>query len=503
MELYNMYFEPETAAKAYDSEWEAIGDIRAMADLCLALVFYGRDAAAERLDMRGVVITPQEFEMALSDWTVSRRQPQGERAGHYEAIRVQTSLAGKHIESRAAQSRLESRLPRVFRITEKLGLSRLEIFCFWLALVLDYDRKYERIYGYLQDNVGARMPTLGLGISLYQKCVKPEAQGDGGYGLWIGEESRLWRFLLKDIPPEPGESKLSRPLCVRENVIGYLRGEHDRDEGWKPDGELIPGAVRVRPVYEWDDLVTEKTQRMLLRQICDRVRYQEQVMETWGFGNKSPYGNGVSAVFYGSPGTGKTMAAQVIGKELGREVCKVDLSQMVSKYIGETEKNMKSLFESAAKQNMILFFDEADSLFAKRSEITGSNDRYANMETGYLLQQFEAFEGISILATNLIGNIDEAFRRRIKFYVRFPFPDRDMRLKLWTGMIPDRARLEEPLRLAEYADRFELPGSDIKEVITNAAFIAAAAGRGIRNEDVEQALQIHYLKLGKRLDSRV
>lgn len=499
MEFYNIYFEPGLSDKAYESEWEAVGDIRALVDLCLTLVFYGRDAAAERLDMRGVVITPQEFELALSDWTLEQRHPERERAEHYDAIRAQITLAGRHIESRKAQSRTERRLPRVFQVAEELELEKLEVFCFWLALVTDYDRKYERLYGYLQDNVGARMPTLGLGISLYRKCEGPDDEADGTYGLWVGEQSRLWRYLLKDLQPETGESKLSRPLCVREPVIAYLRGEHDRKEGWKPDRELVPGAARIRLVYEWEDLITEETQRMLLRQICDRVRYRDQVMETWGFGEKSPYGNGVSAVFYGAPGTGKTMAAQVIGKELGREVCKVDLSQMVSKYIGETEKNMKALFESATKQKMILFFDEADSLFAKRSDVTSSNDRYANMETGYLLQQFEMFEGISILATNFINNIDEAFRRRIKFYVRFPFPDRAMRLKLWTSMIPAQAAMEETLRLAEYADRFELPGSDIKEVITNAAFIAAAEGRGLRNEDVEKALRIHYLKLGKKI----
>lgn len=493
MDGYPMYFDPELSQQAYGSEWEAAGDIRALVDLCLNLVFYGRNADAERLDMRGVVITPQEFELALRDWTLERRNLQ---TTHQTFLRTQISQAGKHIQGRAEQSRLENRLPRVFQVAKELELNGLETFCFWLALVLDYDRKYERLYGYLQDNVGARLPTLGLGLSLYQ-IIQPDE--DNGYGLWVGETSKLWRYLLKDLPPEAGESKLSRPLCVREPVIAYLRGEHDRKEAWKPDRELVPGAVRVRLVYDWPDLITEETQRVLLHQICDRVRYQEQVMETWGFGKKSPYGNGVSAVFYGAPGTGKTMAAQVVGRELGREVCKVDLSQMVSKYIGETEKNMKTLFESAQKQNLILFFDEADSLFAKRSEVTSSNDRYANMETGYLLQQFESFGGISILATNLISNMDEAFRRRITFYVRFPFPDSAMRLRLWRSMIPARAEVEEPLRLAEYANRFELPGSDIKEVITNAAFIAAAAGRGIRNEDVEKGLRIQYLKLGKTL----
>lgn len=270
------------------------------------------------------------------------------------------------------------------------------------------------------------------------------------------------------------------------------------DMGSVMAGLLIPGAVRVPLVYDWEDLILEPSQTQLLHRICDRVHYHDQVMNDWGFSVKSPYGNGVSAVFYGSPGTGKTMAAQIVGKELGKVVWKIDLSQMVSKYIGETEKNLGKLFTAAARQEAILFFDEADSLFAKRSEVTSSNDRYANMETGFLLQQFESFEGVTILATNYINNIDEAFRRRIKFYVRFPFPDRTMRLRLWEHMIPDQARVEETLRLPDYALHHELSGSDIKEVVTNAAFFAAAAGRGIRNEDVLQALAIHNQKLGKK-----
>ena len=509
MEMYELYFDPGLAENSYGSEWEAVGDIRAFIDLNLTLAFYGRDVSAERLDMRGVVITPQEFELALKDWTLESRFPSGERETHYDAIGGEILLAQNHMNSRKEKSRAAACLPRVYQITEKLGLNRLEEFCFWLALVLDYDRKYERLYGYLQDNVGARLPTLGLGISLYRKSLPPDAQERAGadasnlpFGLWIGEKSRLWSHVLENLPPENGESKLSRPMCVRESVISCLRGEQAAAENWKPDMELVPGAVRVKLVYQWEDLIVEDTQSRLLHQICDRVRCRDKVMEEWGFGRKSPYGNGVSAIFYGAPGTGKTMAAQIIGRELERDVCKVDLSQMVSKYIGETEKNMKELFASAAKQNLILFFDEADSLFARRSEVSSSNDRYANMETGYLLQQFEAFEGIAILATNYISNIDEAFRRRIKYYVRFSFPDGDMRLKLWKSMIPAQAAVEEPLRLEFYAEQYELPGSDIKEVMMSAAFLAAAEGRGICNKDVEAALQIQYLKLGKKIDGQ-
>lgn len=482
MEFYETYFVTGKKETAYASEQEAMEDIRAFVDLCIYLAFRGRNIAEERLDMRGVVITPQEVEQALLDGTLEYR------SRRETAIRAEILAARRHLESRREESRKAEKLPRVYHASEHAGADEREEFCFWLALVLEYDRKYERLYGYLQDNVGARLPTVGLGISLYSMWGQEREP-------WIGAGSRLWQYLLKDSTPEAGESRLSRPMSVRDSVIEYLQQEQKMMMS-----DPAPGAVKIYPVYTWEDLVAEESQQRLLRQICDRVRYRDTVMEKWGFAGKSPYGNGISAVFYGAPGTGKTMAAQIIGNEIGQEICKVDLSRMVSKYIGETEKNIKTLFDHAAKYQEILFFDEADSLFARRTEVSGSNDRYANMETGYLLQQFEEFEGITILATNFIHNIDEAFRRRIKYYVRFPFPDREMRLRLWNNMIPSRAPVEDSLRTSELAEEFELSGSDIKEVVTSAAYLAASAGHGIRRTDIDRALEIHYLKLGKKIN---
>ncbi|GEM_PF-6338525 len=494
MGYLEQYFRQDLAGKCYHSDQEAVDDIRSWIDLCLNVLFDGRDPAAERLDMRGVVITPQEFDMALKDWTLAQRFPGEEEKRMKDALFDEMVQARNYIAGRCEASRQQAFFPRLFCITEEAGISDLETFCFYLALVVEYDRKYERLYGYLQDNVAARLPTVGLGLSIYIKTIrKPDDETD----CRIRPDSQLWKLLLKDVPPESGESSLSRPMSVRDNVISYLHGWED---DWRPSQQTIAGAVRVPAVYGWDDLIIEPDQYELLHQICDRVHYREQVMNHWGFEKKSPYGNGVSAIFYGSPGTGKTMAAQVIGKELNRQIYKIDLSQMVSKYIGETEKNLKQLFRAAEENDFILFFDEADSLFAKRSEVTGSNDRYANMETGFLLQQFEEFDGITILATNFINNIDEAFRRRIKFYVKFSFPDPDLRLKLWKSMIPEQAVVEEPLHFVRYAERYELPGSDIREVVTNSAYLAAARGRGICNCDVERALAIHYLKLGKRME---
>lgn len=487
---YEAYFRKELQQQGYESEAEAIADIRALVDLSLNLMFEMRNTAGERLEMRGVVITPQEFEAARKDWTLEARSAAGNPAS--QVYQKEVIQAFHHIGHRVSRSSEAGSLPRVHAIEEELHLTRLEQFCFYLALVVDYDRKYERIYGYIQDNVGARLPTVGLGLSLYGMLAPGEE-------AWLGSDSPLWKYLFQDIKPEEEASKLSRPMAIREEVTACLRGRKEESGDWKRAVQMGEGGRRVRLVYGWEDLILEESQKDLLRQICDQNRYRDQVMKTWGLERKSPYGNGISAVFYGAPGTGKTMAAQVMGRELGMEICKVDLSQTVSKYIGETEKNLDRMFRQAKEYNMILFFDEADSLFSRRTEVSGSNDRYANMETGYLLQQFEEFSGIAILATNLIHNIDDAFKRRLRFFVRFTFPDKDMRLKLWETMIPAQMPVEEPLQFSRFAARFELSGSDIREVVTNAAYLAAARGRGLKNEDIREALRVHYLKLGKKL----
>ncbi|MBQ4464330.1 MAG: ATP-binding protein [Eubacterium sp.] len=204
-------------------------------------------------------------------------------------------------------------------------------------------------------------------------------------------------------------------------------------------------------------------------------------------------------MFYGQPGTGKTMAAQVIANELGLELYRIDLSQMVSKYIGETQKNVTKLFERAKNTNAILFFDEADSLFSKRSEVKDFHDKNANAETAHLLQKLEDYEGITILATNYAQNIDDAFKRRIRFMVNFVFPDAPVRRRLWKTILPDGVPTEETLDLDFFADNFELSGSNIKEILTAAAFLAAADKRGLKNDDIIEAVKLNFEKHGKVL----
>lgn len=264
-------------------------------------------------------------------------------------------------------------------------------------------------------------------------------------------------------------------------------------------GQLGEYAVHVPAVFGWEDLIVEKEVRRQLDYICGQMKYRSIVGDQWGFHAKTPYGRGLCALFYGPPGTGKTMAVQVLAKELGLDLYRIDLSQMVSKYIGETEKNITSLFRKAKEMNVILFFDEADAFFSKRSEVKDANDRNANAEVAHLLQKLEEYEGITILATNLKENIDDAFKRRIKFMIDFRFPQKETRRMLWKKLLPEQAPREESLDLDFFADEFELSGSQIKEILLNAAYIAAGDSGQIGNQHIKEAVRLNYRKYGKIL----
>ncbi|MFP3153545.1 ATP-binding protein [Lachnospiraceae bacterium ZAX-1] len=261
-------------------------------------------------------------------------------------------------------------------------------------------------------------------------------------------------------------------------------------------------ATLIQSIYTWDDLVISPEQRRQMDMICNQIKYRNVVGEEWGFYKKTAYGRGVCALFYGSPGTGKTMAVQIIANELGLDLYRVDLSGIVSKYIGETEKNITELFDRAKHINALLFFDEADALFAKRSEVKDSHDRNANSETAHLLQKLEDYEGIVILATNFVNNIDDAFKRRIKFMVNYAFPTEEVRKKLWTTILPPQVPCEEELDLDFFAEKFELSGSSIKEILTNAAYIAAASGGYLANRHIVEAVKINFAKYGKILNQQ-
>lgn len=258
-------------------------------------------------------------------------------------------------------------------------------------------------------------------------------------------------------------------------------------------------AALINASFSWEDFVTEEKQKRQLQMICNQLKYKSVVEEEWGFKQKMPYGRGICAVFYGPSGTGKTMAVQVMANELGLDLYRVDISQLVSKYIGETEKNITELFQRAQSANALLFFDEADSLFAKRSEVKDSHDRNANTETAHLLQTIEDYEGIVILATNYYHNMDDAFKRRMKFVIKFSNPTKELRYQLWNSILPKKVKQEEELDFAFFAEKFELTGSGIKEILNNAAYLAAAQQRGMANIHIVEAIKLHYEKVGKIL----
>jgi len=259
-------------------------------------------------------------------------------------------------------------------------------------------------------------------------------------------------------------------------------------------------AVKISPRYTWDDIVLPADTLAQLHELVQRVRQQPTVYQAWGFGARLSTGKGVAALFAGESGTGKTMAADVVAGELGLELYKIDLSALVSKYIGETEKNLERVFSEAATSNAILFFDEADALFGKRSEVRDSHDRYANMEVSYLLQRLETYAGVVILASNLQANMDDAFTRRLHFIIEFPLPQTAERERIWRVHFPADTPVAAEVDLALLARRFAVAGGHIRNMIVRAAFLAAAENGPVRMRHLLHAARREYQKLGRLLE---
>lgn len=256
-------------------------------------------------------------------------------------------------------------------------------------------------------------------------------------------------------------------------------------------------AQRITSTLGWDDLILPETQKQILRDIVSHARQRFQVYENWGFSDKSSIGLGISALFYGPSGTGKTMAANVIAHELQLDLYRIDLSQVINKYIGETEKNIAKVFDAAEDSGAILLFDEADSLFAKRTEVKTSHDRNANMETSYLLQRMESYSGIAILTTNLKKEMDNAFMRRIRFAIQFPFPDSITREQIWQRIFPDQTPLEK-IDIAKLAS-LDVAGGNIRNIALNAAFLAADSNESVKMSHLAKAARREFGKLEKSI----
>jgi len=250
-------------------------------------------------------------------------------------------------------------------------------------------------------------------------------------------------------------------------------------------------------------LVLEPETRTLLDELVAYAKHRNALASRWGFDGALSYGTGVTALFTGPPGTGKTLAATAIARELGQELYRVDLSQMVSKYIGETEKHLGALFDAAEQGDVVLLFDEADSVFGKRTEVKTSVDRYANLEVNYLLQRIERFDGVVVLTTNFEAGIDEAFARRIRFRVAFDAPDAEARCALWRALMPGDVPLALDVDLPALAAQFELSGGHIKEVVLRAASLAMASSESVSQKHLERSAAAEYRKLGKLLPANM
>lgn len=314
-----------------------------------------------------------------------------------------------------------------------------------------------------------------------------------------------WASLAGKFRFTPGQIKDT--LATAAEIAGWL---HPEGAGAGPEeiyracytqikNKMSSKATRINPQYVWDDLILPPKQKEQLKIACNQMKYRYIVYGKWGFGRKLSYGKGLSMLFSGPPGTGKTISAQVVARELYLELYKIDLSQIVSKYIGETEKNLNEIFREAGTSNAILFFDETDALFGKRSEVKDSHDRYANIETAFLLQKVEEYEGITVLATNFLQNIDEAFLRRISFIIEFPFPDPEYRTKLWQSMFPPETPLDEDIDFDFLGKKFELAGGNIKNIAVAAAFLAAEHAEPVKMKHIIKSAQYEMQKMGKIL----
>ncbi|MEH1891904.1 MAG: ATP-binding protein [Nostoc sp.] len=332
----------------------------------------------------------------------------------------------------------------------------------------------------------------------------------------LEEQGAVWREALSDLVPQLNGSvnilanqfNLSavsiQAACAQ--VAGHLSQKQENSDInnilWdvcriQARPRLDELAQRIEPVADWEDLVLPPLHKQVLHELVAHVRQRNTVYGSWGFGGKSARGLGITALFAGASGTGKTLAAEVLASVLRLDFYRIDLSSVISKYIGETEKNLRQVFDAAQESGVILLFDEADALFGKRSEVKDSRDRYANIEVSYLLQSMEAYPGLAILTTNLKSSIDTAFLRRIRFVLQFPFPDTIQRAEIWRRVFPTSTPTQglDPMKLA----KLNVAGGNIRNIALNAAFLAADAGESVQMKHLLRATQSEYSKLEKPL----
>lgn len=424
--------------------------------------------------------------------------------------------AGRHTAVQRAFAAVGGRCIPV-TLPAKLSAERTEELCTKLLLAESVPVITFAEGAFSAEAVGTIVDETGMTVVI----CEDETTGDFGaesYTVKVGlpvleEQLLLWQTMSREYSVAPdadlaeltGEFELT-PAGVKKALRcasllaggGTLTMADIKNGCYRSFGsDMGSKAVRIDSAFGWDDLVLPTHSKELLRAACDQVRLRHKVFDGWGFGRKMPYGKSVSMIFTGSPGTGKTMAAQIVAKELGMDIYRISLANVVSKYIGETEKNLNEIFDNAKQSHVILFFDEADALFSRRTEVKDSNDKYSNMEAAFLLQKIEEFSGVVILATNLVQNFDEAFKRRMRFIIDFPFPDADRRRALWKRAFPEKAPLGN-IDFEFLVSHYELSGSNIRNIALHSAFLAASGTEEpIGMKHIMAALRNEYAKSGK------
>ncbi len=323
------------------------------------------------------------------------------------------------------------------------------------------------------------------------------------------ERLQMWRTLIGDFEGIDGVAsrfkfgsnkvaaaiEAAKSIALIRNPSAPSLTLKDIYAGCRAQSNPVTHALKVISTYKWNDIILPPDKIEQLHEVCNYVKHRATVYESWGF-DVHNRGRGLNVLFSGPSGTGKTMAAEIITGELCLDIYKIDLSMVVSKYIGETEKNLNNIFKEAEDSNAVLFFDEADALFGKRSEVKDAHDRYANIEINYLLQKMEEHEGIVILATNLSKNLDEAFVRRMSFIVEFPFPNESSRLSIWKQVFPKQTPLDGHIDY-EFLSKLPLSGGNIKNIGLTAAFLAAEDAGSVQMKHVVKAAKREYQKTGK------
>ena len=342
---------------------------------------------------------------------------------------------------------------------------------------------------------GVRRPTLVLDVERPLPAEQAAAWRRGLGPLGDTLNGAVDRLVAQFSLPSVAIARTARRVVARP-------GESPAAELWElcrveARPRMEDNAHRIVPRAGWKDLVLPEFEMRLLRDVTAHVRARSRVHDAWGLADRSARGLSVTALFTGVSGTGKTLAAEVLARELELDLYRIDLSQVVSKYIGESEKNLRRVFDAAEEGGAILLFDEADALFGKRSDVKDSHDRYANIEVSYLLQRMEAYRGLAILTSNLKDALDSAFLRRIRFAVHFPFPTAEQRAEIWRRVFPEATPREE-LAYDKLA-RLNVAGGTIRNIAVYAAFLAADAGGAVTMKHLLRAARVEFAKLERQL----